>query len=712
MKTIAETIKLLRVTAIGVAFFMLLSMVPPALAADISVVPLWDGETVDCLGLEDNRLLNRYGGNPIAGITATVQYVTNTVHSGRGAFRVDLNRQVPSGGYDCVGTALSGFGPSTAYIDTRDISRFRQIRMWLKNETGSTYSFVLESKDYRDSDDHRGRLGFTIGPGSSWTEIVAPLPVHATNGWTVVGNPDFSRTKLLAFVIEANWGVVVGGSIFLDDLVLIERGPALDPQTAPIRDLVERLASRQFDALWGMRDRTTGVLPTISAYADVVALNVTAMLVNLLPTALDRAWISQSQADDYVLRVVGSLNTAMDIARSNYSGGYLPPRYMDRLSLNPSYVMEESPADAAFMFLALYQYKSLPSAAPAVRSAIQSLLNRFNFAAFASPQGWKLAFDYDLDENIPGLQPGLAPGTYDGYSGEIWTISLAAHLAVSNHVDIVTLYHSGVYRTNSFLVDPARAHLVHSLPEFRAPFLQWLFPLFVNVSQRGRDSFPNPGLASNPLENAINYQQEVHAKLALLGRPFFLQPDAGDNGGCCTSCYQQYSLYHDFGQPDLFMPWSVAFSFLGETALAEAALRHLLAHNLHGPLGLADSVRWPTGQVEPDSVAARQDLWNTALSEMAFVQYLYGASDGLTSLPEVSRALAKVFLPRLTVVLAGGDIVISWPTNAAGYLLQSNANLSTTNGWTTVTNLPAIVMDKAVVTNAISDRFGFYRLSQ
>ena len=52
--------------------------------------------------------------------------------------------------------------------------------------------------------------------------------------------------------------------------------------------------------------------------------------------------------------------------------------------------------DAAFLFLALYRYKEEPGIDPALKTATDLLLERFDFAAFSSPGGWKLAYDYDL----------------------------------------------------------------------------------------------------------------------------------------------------------------------------------------------------------------------------------------------------------------------------------------------------------------------------
>ncbi len=609
---------------------LLCALFPPSLlpANDLTVSPFWDGETA---ATPDGPLINRYGGAPLQ-FRTNVGFTTETLHSGNGAYQIDTVGSIPVGDFGFFQTSLTGSVPSSAYEVGRDIDRFEETRFWLKNSTGSNFTLKFEIKDYRDSGGHSAFRFFDVPSSANWQHYVAPLNLNDP-GWTVVGSPDLERARFLAFVIEANQGQPVNGSVFLDNMVLVEPGGPVDTQTAPLAMVAERVARRQWDALWGSRNRTNGLIPAGSTSAEVAAINTTSSVLKMLPGAVDRGWVTQSQADNYVTQLVGTFHTIMDGAV------YLPPRYYDWVSLAPVWAPEESSVDAAFMALAMHQYRSRPATPGGLRSAIQGLLDRFNFAAFSDSQapttGWKLAYQYDSGT--------FTAGTYDGYSGEPWLISLAAHLASANRVDITTHWNSSVFRQWESLVDPQQAHLVHSFPEWRAPFVQWLLPLFVDVSSRGLDIYPDRALAGNPLRNAMFYQKEVDEYFSNLGRALLLQPDAGANGP--GTAYHQYSAYNDHGAPELFMPWSVAFSLLGDPAAAEAALRNHLEQNLHGPLGLSDSVHWTTGLAEPSHVTARHDFWNTALSTMALVEYLFRDNLFFTDLPEVQAALDLVFFP-------------------------------------------------------------------
>lgn len=223
---------------------------------------------------------------------------------------------------------------------------------WLRNETGSPFTLTLEIEDFRESNSHRARRSYFVSSSNDWLEIRAPLDL--SDGWLIDGDPDLARAKLCCFVIEAHRGAAVNGSLYLDDMVLVEPGGPIDPLNAPINQLVERLARREFDGLWGARDRDTGLLPTLSSYADVVALNTTSALVEVLPGAAEQSWVSRADANAYVGKLVDALDGQFDAESRAEPARYLPPRYFDRATLEPYYVREESIVDGALLYLALY----------------------------------------------------------------------------------------------------------------------------------------------------------------------------------------------------------------------------------------------------------------------------------------------------------------------------------------------------------------------
>jgi hypothetical protein len=67
-------------------------------------------------------------------------------------------------------------------------------------------------------------------------------------------------------------------------------------------------------------------------------------------------------------------------------------------------------------------------------------------------------------------------------------------------------------------------------------------------------------------------------------------------------------------------------------------------------------------------------------------------------------------VPALSVNLAAAKVVLAWPTNAPGFLLESSSSLSISNAWTTLSDSVLIVGSQYTVTNAISGGTKFYRL--
>ena len=67
--------------------------------------------------------------------------------------------------------------------------------------------------------------------------------------------------------------------------------------------------------------------------------------------------------------------------------------------------------------------------------------------------------------------------------------------------------------------------------------------------------------------------------------------------------------------------------------------------------------------------------------------------------------------PALDTIRAPGQIILSWPTNATGFLLESSSNLAGTV-WTGVSPPPVIINTNNTVTNATSGERRFYRLNK
>lgn len=599
-------------------------------AGDLSVVPFFNGERSDTLNL--------WGGIFLPGNTQSVFKQTSVTRTGSGAYQAILG-SVPAGSSRFFQTFSSDVDYTPGRRQDRNLTRYDTIQGYFRNDTGQDLSVSLELKDYRDSTSHRAISdSVTIPAGGTWEPISRSLDL--SSGWTVTGSPDLSRTFAVSFLVDNDLpgATTASGSLYLDDFELVEKGGSIDVATAPMSTIVERLAHRQFDALWTARNKTSGIIPNTSDNVTLGALNTTTGVVWTLPSAIRHGWVTQTEADAYMGQLVTSLNTNRDQTE------YLPTRFLDLVTASPSATTqeEESSIDAAFLALALHNYKSQPATPSALHDSIDALENRFDFSAFAGAGAFRQAYFQ------PTGQFGCC--TYSGYTNENKVIALAAALSDDHNVPLANMWNKDVGRTLAYLVDPDQRHLVYSYgTQYRAPFVQALLNLFVDTSGRGADNYSNRALARNPWANFVRYENEVSAKLEQLGRDNFFQPDAGFDPQHTT--YQPWNLYNNFGRPNVFQPWSVAEALMAGAPGAEDALRFLLdnglADGLDGPLGLADSAEWATGAANPIAVPSFADNWNMTLSLMAFMEYLDGldrASLFFANLPEVEAALDTVFI--------------------------------------------------------------------
>jgi len=63
------------------------------------------------------------------------------------------------------------------------------------------------------------------------------------------------------------------------------------------------------------------------------------------------------------------------------------------------------------------------------------------------------------------------------------------------------------------------------------------------------------------------------------------------------------------------------------------------------------------------------------------------------------------------VATPNNDVVLTWPTDCVAFTLQSTTNLVSLTIWSTVSPGPVIINGQNVVTNPISGKWQFYRLS-
>ncbi len=99
--------------------------------------------------------------------------------------------------------------------------------------------------------------------------------------------------------------------------------------------------------------------------------------------------------------------------------------------------------------------------------------------------------------------------------------------------------------------------------------------------------------------------------------------------------------------------------------------------------------------------------WAGTTNEL-FFGFMGGTSTNATLQIENIR-FYSVATPRLEIARSGGTTLLSWPSTAGGYVVETTPTLASPT-WESVSNAPAISADRYVLTNSWSEPSRFFRL--
>ena len=132
--------------------------------------------------------------------------------------------------------------------------------------------------------------------------------------------------------------------------------------------------------------------------------------------------------------------------------------------------------------------------------------------------------------------------------------------------------------------------------------------------------------------------------------------------------------------------------------------------------GAANGYTWIP--METVSIATGINNWGMT-SNSQFYVCLVGGSGYITVTGDQAYfdnflATSVLWNPQghLTIIRSAANVILTWPTNATGFTLQSSTNLVSPVVWSAVSPAPVVVNGQNAVTNSISGTQKFYRLSQ
>ena len=126
--------------------------------------------------------------------------------------------------------------------------------------------------------------------------------------------------------------------------------------------------------------------------------------------------------------------------------------------------------------------------------------------------------------------------------------------------------------------------------------------------------------------------------------------------------------------------------------------------NLHtftatsGPLSTNSDGTFPTG----DLIFSGHSLYGTAHG---------GGGSGGGTVFRISFQQPEPPRPLMNMIRSGGNLILLWPTNAVGFVLQSATDAIAPNAWSIVSPEPVIIGGQNVVVDSLSSTQKFYRLT-
>lgn len=111
-------------------------------SANLAIVPLFDGRR--------SETLNTWGGGWSKGNVQAIGVLKDDLPDGRQAIFAELG-QVKAGESRYVQCFASGFGKNNSYYQTRNLTRYQNIKFSIKNKSAVVIRGIVRIKDYRDT---------------------------------------------------------------------------------------------------------------------------------------------------------------------------------------------------------------------------------------------------------------------------------------------------------------------------------------------------------------------------------------------------------------------------------------------------------------------------------------------------------------------------------------------------------------------------------
>jgi len=125
---------------------------------------------------------------------------------------------------------------------------------------------------------------------------------------------------------------------------------------------------------------------------------------------------------------------------------------------------------------------------------------------------------------------------------------------------------------------------------------------------------------------------------------------------------------------------------------------------------------WATNAVgfalQSESTMGVPPAWTAVTNVPVIIGNQYFVTNAVTGNSTFYRLWMPPPPPTLSAAAVGGNLVVSWPANATGFILQAKQTLEAASVWAPVIITPVTIGNRSYVTNPLSGFSGFYRLKK
>lgn len=193
---------------------------------------------------------------------------------------------------------------------------------------------------------------------------------------------------------------------------------------------------------------------------------------------------------------------------------------------------------------------------------------------------------------------------------------------------------------------------------------------------------------------------------------------SGDQSGAFVDDGSSSGITPHSGSYVAALTTTSSFGYLSQTVITIPCQSYSLSFWLNNSDGLSPNefqVKW-NGVTIYDRVNMPVTGWTnvqlnvTATTTTTVLRFGFRDDPGYLGLDDINLQTLSASAPQLSIARTGGNVILTWPTNATGFTLETTTNLFSPVTWTSNSTTPVVLNGQNTITNPITGAKQFFRL--